>query len=75
MSKNTSEKLLYILPGTLDYISHSDFKEKNCSFAKLFYFTEAYKERVVLKYRFKKQQPKKQHRELDSIINTYINYL
>lgn len=47
MSKNTSKKL-YILPVILNYISHSDFKEKSCSFTELFYVTEACKERVIL---------------------------
>lgn len=36
--------------------SHKDFKEKSCSFAKLFYFTEAYKERIVLKYKITKKK-------------------
>lgn len=56
VGKNTSEKLLYSFPVILDYISHKDFKEKSCSFAKLFYFTEAYKERIVLKYKITKKK-------------------
>lgn len=60
MSKNAlKKKQLYVLPILLDYISHSYFSEK-CSFAKIFYITEACRESCI-----KAEIICKQCRELD----------